>query len=101
MTDHGGVLRSREGMDLGAKELAVLAERSDEAPGVDAWETTNLATVGSALLGAARLREETRGSHWREDFPDRDDEHWSRHIDVRLEGGTLVYDTSTHGASTT
>ena len=101
MTERGGVLRSRDGMDLGAKELAVLAERSDEAPGVDAWETTNLATVGSALLGAARLREETRGSHWREDFPDRDDEHWSRHIDVRLEGGTLVYDTGTHGATTT
>jgi L-aspartate oxidase len=100
MTERGGVLRSRDGMDLGAKELAVLAERSDEAPGVDAWETTNLATVGTALLGAARLREETRGSHWREDFPDRDDEHWSRHIDVRLAGDTLVYDTSTHGAAT-
>ena len=31
------------------------------------------------------LREETRGSHWREDFPDRDDEHWARHVDVTLE----------------
>ena len=33
---------------------------------------------------AARLREETRGSHWREDFPERDDEHWSGHVDARL-----------------
>ena len=38
-----------------------------------AWETTNLLTVGSALLAAAQEREETRGSHWREDHPDRDD----------------------------
>ena len=28
------------------------------------------------LAEAARLREETRGSHWREDFPDRDDARW-------------------------
>ena len=39
----------------------------------DAWETTNLHTVSTLLAGAALLREETRGSHWREDFPDRDD----------------------------
>ena len=35
-----------------------------------AWEATNLLTISTALAGAARLREETRGSHWREDFPD-------------------------------
>ena len=39
-----------------------------------AWEATNLLTVAAALVAAAPLREETRGSHWRDDFPDRDDE---------------------------
>jgi L-aspartate oxidase len=39
----------------------------------DAWETTNLLTISAALADAAALREETRGSHWREDFPERDD----------------------------
>jgi L-aspartate oxidase len=34
------------------------------------------------------MREETRGSHWREDFPDRDDDAWSGHIDVTLDAGT-------------
>ena len=48
------------------------------------WETTNLHTVAAALVAAARLREETRGSHWREDFPDSDDEHWRGHLDVTL-----------------
>ena len=51
------------------------------------WETTNLLTIGSTLLGAALAREETRGSHWREDFPDRDDQRWARHIDITLAGG--------------
>jgi len=29
---------------------------------------------------AALLRAETRGSHWREDFPGRDDAGWSGHV---------------------
>ncbi len=94
MTERAGVLRSREGMELGQDELTTAAGASPEVPDVDAWETTNLMTVGSALLGAALMREETRGSHWREDFPDRDDEAWSRHIDVRLVDGRLTYDTA-------
>ena len=94
MTERAGVLRSREGMDLGEVELAAVAGAPADVPDVEAWETTNLMTVGSALLGAALMREETRGSHWREDFPDRDDEAWARHIDVRLVDGALTYDTA-------
>ena len=100
MTERAGVLRSRDGLDLGGKELGALIGQAAHRPGVDAWETTNLATVAAALLGAAGMREETRGSHWRDDFPDRDDQRWARHIDVRLDGGTLTYDTSKHGAAT-
>ncbi len=101
MTERAGVLRSRDGLDLGEKELAVCGVREGDQPGVGAWETTNLLTVSTALLGAARLREETRGSHWRDDFPERDDARWSRHIDVRLVDGTLTYDqTTTHDGGT-
>ncbi len=95
MTERAGVLRSREGMDVGDKELSRCAARPSGQPGVEAWETTNLLTVSAALMGAAGLREETRGSHWRDDFAGRDDARWSRHIDVRLEDGVLTYDTST------
>ena len=28
--------------------------------------------------------EESRGSHWREDHPDRDDGHWSGNLDLTL-----------------
>ena len=87
MTDRAGVLRSRDGLTAAATELAGLARRTTEQADVAAWETTNLLTVASALLGAAREREETRGSHWREDFPDRDDAGWTRHVDVRMTDG--------------
>ncbi|PLW65897.1 L-aspartate oxidase, partial [Streptomyces sp. DJ] len=51
-----------------------------------------------ALVAAARRREETRGCHWREDRPDRDDAAWRRHLLLRLDGdGTLVVgSTGTH-----
>ncbi|WP_278257475.1 hypothetical protein [Nocardioides convexus] len=53
----------------------------------EAWETTNLLTIASALTGAAALRQETRGSHWREDFPEREDERFAGHFDVRVDDG--------------
>jgi L-aspartate oxidase len=32
--------------------------------------------LATTLVQHARLREETRGSHWRDDYPERDDAHW-------------------------
>ena len=57
--------------------------RARSAPA--AWEATNLLTISTALAEAARLREETRGSHWREDFPARDDARWAGHIDAETD----------------
>ena len=37
------------------------------------------AALACVLARHALLREETRGSHWREDFPERDDEGWMKH----------------------
>ena len=78
MTDGAGVLRSREslGRTLGRlRELGLRAGRPGD-PGTAAWEATNLHTVATFVALAARAREETRGSHWREDFPERDDLVW-------------------------
>ena len=87
MTERVGVLRSADGLSLAVKDLEDLAD----TPGVEgtaAWETTNLVSISAALTTAAALREETRGSHWREDFPQRDDDRFAGHFDVVLAGGT-------------
>ena len=87
MTEQVGVLRSASGLALAAKGLAELSTRRSEVVGQEEWETTNLVTISTALTAAATMREETRGSHWRDDFDERDDEHWAGHFDVTLVDG--------------
>jgi L-aspartate oxidase len=91
MSTHVGVLRDRAGLEAARKGIAELADVDGVTPGTESWEATNLLTVASALVHAALSREETRGSHWREDFPDRDDANWCGHVDLTMDGGgTLV-----------
>ncbi|MQW74437.1 L-aspartate oxidase [Nocardioides sp. dk4132] len=87
MTARAGVLRSAAGLAEADAALRRLAAGEDGVVAQDAWETTNLLTVSAALVAAARAREETRGSHWREDHPERDDLRWAGHVDVTLGGG--------------
>ncbi|MEU8302973.1 L-aspartate oxidase [Actinomadura sp. NPDC048955] len=89
MTSYVGVLRRAEGLETAVRELAELG-RGDAEPGVEAWEATNLYTVASAIVAAARRREETRGSHWREDFPERADGTWRGRLVTRLAGNVLT-----------
>ncbi|WP_274030836.1 L-aspartate oxidase [Streptomyces sp. MMBL 11-1] len=93
MTRGAGVLRSADSLAAAAEELEALhrdaaadgpAGPKAVVPGVDAWEATNLLLVSRVLVAAAREREETRGCHWREDRPDRDDAHGRRHLVVRI-----------------
>ncbi|MYW30440.1 L-aspartate oxidase, partial [Streptomyces sp. SID2119] len=107
MTRGAGVLRSAASLATAAEELEALhrsaaadadaADPKDAVPGVDAWEVTNLLLVSRVLVAAAREREETRGCHWREDRPDRDDAHWRRHLVVRIAAGRtpVVHRTET------
>jgi L-aspartate oxidase len=89
MSTDVGVLRDAKGLAHASAELDELAAGSAAAADLRNWETTNLLTISSALVAAAVRREETRGSHWREDFPERDDDHWRGHLDTVLRNGVL------------
>ncbi|MGW7444805.1 L-aspartate oxidase [Kitasatospora sp. NPDC054795] len=92
MSRGAGILRSAASMADTAAGLALLAEQAyahvaEEKPAdprVETWEAANLLLVATALVAAAAQREETRGCHWREDFPERDDAHWRRHLITTL-----------------
>jgi succinate dehydrogenase/fumarate reductase flavoprotein subunit len=84
--DRAGLLRARERID----ELTERAERI-AVPGPpqvnyawqEALDVRNQLTVARAIVAAALVREESRGAHYRADFPEQDDERWLRSIVVR------------------
>jgi L-aspartate oxidase len=91
-----GVIRSADGLAAAAAALAALPDDAhlrnqlDVTHGTAEWETTNLHAVATALTRAATLREETRGGHYREDFPEQDDS-WRGRLVSQVDGeGALV-----------
>jgi len=89
MTKRVGVIRTAAGLAKAHLKLGLLADRTVEAGGSEEWAATNLLTISTALAAAAAIREETRGSHWREDFPERDDQHFAGHVEVEMSHGVL------------
>ena len=94
MSDGSGVLRNAEGMAATTLRLAALELESRTiavVPEVASWEASNLFAVSSALVQAASIRAESRGSHRRSDFPDQDDVSWVGHLDdVLAADGSVV-----------
>lgn len=104
MSADASVLRSADSLARASRTLADIAADLGGVACTDDWETTNLLSVARVLVHHARIREETRGSHWREDFPDRDDATWRIRLVSRLtEGGDIdtrhapVQGGGTHG----
>ena len=79
-----GLLRESGAMARAAATLWRWQEALDAA---ECWRgeegqarLASLATAGALIARAALRREESRGAHFRADFPSRDDLHWKFHI---------------------
>ena len=84
MSKGAGVIRTRESLEEVLATLDQLAKRTSDQPCVEAWEVTNLHCLANVLVRSALIREETRGSHWREDFPDTE-KNWRKRIVQQLD----------------
>lgn len=51
-------------------------------------EVVNMVQVGLAISHAAQFRQESRGTHYRQDFPEQD-AHWRRHSVLKVDAGGL------------
>ncbi len=79
-----GLLKEMEEQlgDLRGRYDRVWVQDGSRAYNTDLMETVELGfllDLAEALVAAALARTESRGGHFREDFPKRDDEHWLRH----------------------
>jgi L-aspartate oxidase len=85
MWRHAGLLRSRETLESLVNQLTAwwghLARRRSAAlPEREFRRVSSLVTVSLLIARAALRREESRGGHFRTDFPQRDDIHWQKHV---------------------
>jgi L-aspartate oxidase len=74
-----GLFRSRDGLAAAVEMLGHATEAAVPAT-VDEWRRRNLTTVARLIAAAALRREESRGAHFRADFPERDDLNWKVHL---------------------
>ena len=104
MQDLVGIVRREEEMQQALGIVAELKERAERvsAPGNreynPGWHTAidldNLLTVSEAIALSAIERKESRGGHFRDDYPDKDAEHFAK-VNVRVrkgEGGRMQVD---------
>ena len=91
MWRHAGLVRSRDGLEQAASRLAewsaaVAAARQDRMTDAAFRRVSSIVIVGFLIVRGALRRDESRGGHFRADFPSRDDLHWNKHVSDLLHG---------------
>jgi fumarate reductase (CoM/CoB) subunit A len=91
MWEDGGIIRDEKGLtgtlgiiDEIIKEASVPSSIAAGRELADLIELRSSAEIASVIVQAALMRRESRGAHFRNDFPEQDDFKWEGHIKVRL-----------------
>ncbi len=100
MMDAVGIYRHGSAIARAVRQLRALREQAKEV-GLDdrnrayntdlleLLELQNLLDLAFLTAVSAEHRQESRGGHAREDYPDRDDEHWLKHTLAWLDGSSV------------
>jgi L-aspartate oxidase len=79
MSREAGIMRSGKELTEAIQQLEAIELPQAEKPSRAAHELRNLRQLGLLIVRSALAREESRGSHYRSDFPYRDDERFQKH----------------------
>ena len=107
MNDYVGVVRNDEGLRetiteferIEREDLPTMSMAEDNRIGnydwIEALEVTAMIRFARAMAGAALLRTESRGAHYREDYPELDDKNWLQNIVIHHSPNqdTLAFET--------
>lgn len=77
-------------MKMSSGLCCINKERSDNVELMSIIEFRNALTVSEAMVMSALAREESRGGHYRDDFPQSDDKHYKANTIVRRLAGTFL-----------
>jgi succinate dehydrogenase/fumarate reductase flavoprotein subunit len=89
MWDYVGIVRRASTLQQALETVRTLAGQARSCGGdrpaavIRCLELDNLCLTAEAITLAALMREESRGTHYREDFPDKDDTAWHCNLIVR------------------
>ena len=84
-----GIVRTRAGMQRAVHRLMELAPKLGHPKTRRTYEAANLLQAGLLVARSALAREESRGAHYRTDYPDHDDKKFLKHS--LLQGDTLRF----------
>jgi succinate dehydrogenase / fumarate reductase flavoprotein subunit len=98
MSDRVGIFRNKKELTAAMQEIAMVRDDYKEAfisgdclrysqELVNIIEFESMLDLAEVITLGGLNREETRGSHFRTDFPSRNDKDWLKHTAVRLEEG--------------
>src|SRR5215208_1731601 len=101
MHENAGIIREASKLRKGIKKISelektfysknnVLRSHKNYENVVSTWEVRSALVVWEAVLRSASMRQESRGAHYRSDFPDRDGRKWKVNIYCRKSGREMV-----------
>ena len=83
MWQNVGIVRTGTGLKQAIESLEQIRPRVQHPQTRRAWEALNLHTAGLLVARSALAREESRGAHYRTDFPAHNDAKFLKHSIVK------------------